>query len=51
MNEVKIPVQELGGQRGEGANFRKNTVYVFICGRDLAWQPPSVHAQLPRVRT
>ena len=28
INEVKIPVQELGGQRGEGAYFRENTVYL-----------------------
>ena len=26
INEVKIPVQELGGQRGEGAYFLENTV-------------------------
>ena len=34
INEVKIPVQELGGQRGEGAYFRENTVYdsnAYVC--------------------
>ena len=28
INEVKIPVQEFGGQRGEGAHFRENTVVI-----------------------
>ena len=27
ISKVKIPVQELGGQRGEGAYFREDTVY------------------------
>ena len=28
INEVKTPVQELEGQRGEGAYFRENTVFI-----------------------
>ena len=27
INKVKIPVQELGGQKGEGAYFQENTVH------------------------
>ena len=30
-NEVKILVQELGGQRGEGANFQKGLIIVRTC--------------------
>ena len=29
INRVKVPVQELGGQRGEGAYFCENTVHVL----------------------
>ena len=31
MNEVKIPLQELGGQRGEGAYFQENLVICIAC--------------------
>ena len=31
INEVRIPVQERGGQRGEGAYFRENTVHTYGC--------------------
>ena len=33
IDEAKIPVQELGGQRGEGAYFRENTIYYlsYVC--------------------
>ena len=31
MNGVKIPVQELGGQRGDGAYFQENMVICIAC--------------------
>ena len=30
INDVKVPVQELGDQRGEGAYFQENTVPVLL---------------------
>ena len=49
LSEVNIPVQELGGQRGEGAYFREGTVIPysrkFLPGEIFAFVAPCSHGQ------
>ena len=49
LSEVNIPVQELGGQRGEGAYFREDTVIPysrkFLPGEIFAFVAPCSHGR------